>query len=124
MGINTQHDKLVRAINDILEIHAEQPRTREDRNDPLRQTWLRESAAGQNLKIAYETDRLLDIICWTRREPQLTTSVPEMVEAYGQQMAALATLALYLHDLTGVSEEALASSFEKAIGINKESEEQ
>lgn len=95
--------------------------TRQQHSPPIMHPgWLREGAMGQLLGIEEEITRIIDILCWHREEPRVHFSVPEMVEVYGKQLAALSAVALYLHEFAGVTAADLGKSYETACGVNKE----
>lgn len=82
--------------------------------------WLREGAIGELLGTEEEITRMLDVLCWHREDSRVIFSVPEMIEAYGRQLAALSAMALYLHEYAGITMEDLSASYETACGVQKE----
>lgn len=82
--------------------------------------WLKEGAIGQLLGTEEEITRMLDVLCWHRDNPRVIFSVPEMIQIFGQQMAALSAAALYLHEYAGVTLEQFGDSYETACGLRKE----
>jgi hypothetical protein len=108
------------ALGVLLEMRRSDPATIRDLADPFRREWLAESAAGQDLKVSKETLRLMDILCWAREDPAVLLSVTELVTDLGQQLARLMTLAIYLHELSGVNLDLLEKSYAVACGVNTE----
>jgi hypothetical protein len=100
-----------------MALRRAQPDTERDLADPVRQQWGHESAVGQYLMVSRETLRLLDMICWQRRTPNVLISVPELVTEFGRQLAALVTLAIYLGEFAGVTPDRLAASYEAACQV-------
>jgi hypothetical protein len=113
-------DPVQLALDILIEARRAEPATQADLADPVRRQWLKESAIGQDLKINKETLRILDILCWSREDPAVLLSVPELVSDLGRQLAQIATLAIYLAELAGVSLEQLSRSYAAACGINDE----
>jgi hypothetical protein len=116
------YDPILAALQVLIETRRRAPETVADLADPVRREWLRESAIGQDLKVSKETLRLLDILCWSRQDPAVLLSPVELVVDLGRQLAQIATLAIYLHELTGVTFEELGRAYEAACGIENEPE--
>jgi hypothetical protein len=111
-----QDGAVLSALHTLLELRRDQPETAADLANPFRQEWLAESAAGQDLIVARETQRLQDILCWAREDPALLLSATELAADLGRQLARLMTLALYLERLNGTSLGQFAASYASACG--------